>query len=395
MTDLPTLIQAQLADVTAIRRDLHAHPQLAFEETYAAGVIARELERLGIAHVTGLAETGVAAWLGPAEGEAVALRADIDALPITEQTGAPWASQHPGLMHACGHDGHTAILLGAARVLKQVEADLPRPVKLIFQPGEERAGGGRRMIEAGVLSDAAGPAVRSIFGLHGMPYLKLGQFATRPGPLMAATDDFRIVLTGRGGHAAMPQFTLDPLPAAAQLLLSLQTIVSRSVDPVEPAVLSVAQLHAGEGAAANIIPAAAELAGTIRTLSPAASKLITRRMRELAEAAAAGFGGTAQTHITPGYPATVNDPRATELAMTVATDALGPEQVFEAPHPVMASEDFAYYGQQVPACFGFLGACPADVDHPPPLHHPQYDFNDDALAPGIRWMVEIARRGGV
>ncbi len=384
-----TAIGARLPHVIALRRDLHAHPQIGYEETYASELVQRELTALGIPFEAGLAKTGVVGWIrGARHGQdvtdAVALRADMDALPITEETGLPYASRYHGVMHACGHDGHTAMLLGAAAVLKQMADRLPRPVKLIFQPAEEGGGGGDGMVRAGALTQQLGGlTVRRIFGLHGYPSMAVGTLTTRPGPIMAATAEFRIALTGLGGHAAMPHTTIDPVPAAAQLIAALQTVVSRNVPATSPAVITVAQLHAGSGTALNVIPTKAELAGTIRYFHAPAFEIIERRMRVLTEQTAAAFGLRVAIDIKNGYPATLNDPTATEAMQAVARQVLGGEQVVAMADPIMGAEDFAYYGPHASAAFAFIGVRPAGQETYPALHTPKFDFTDAALPHGI------------
>ncbi|MEX1090636.1 MAG: amidohydrolase [Phycisphaeraceae bacterium] len=395
--DLQSLIEPELPALVAIRHDLHAHPQLAFKETYASGVVQRELRAMGIPLVPQVAGTGVVGWIVPedeaaARQPAVALRADMDALPITEETGLPYAScgeDYRGRMHACGHDGHTTILLGAARVLNKLRSRLPRPVKLIFQPAEEVGGGAQRMIEAGVLDERLGGcAVGRIFGLHGWPGLPLGTIATRPGPMMASTDLFHIKVQGKGGHAAMPHLVRDPILAAAQIITALQSIVSREIPPSVPAVVSVAKFHAGS--TENVIPDTAEFAGTIRALDDDTRQLLNRRVGEVAKAVGQAMRCAVTMELTEGYPPTHNDANLAAAVLTTGRQVLGDAAAQTLDRPLTVAEDFAYYGQSVPACFFFLGLRPPDQAAYPALHTPGFDFNDDAIPIAIRMMCALA-----
>lgn len=384
--------------LATVRQELHAHPQLGYEETYASDLVQRELTRLGVPFKAGLAETGVVGWIVPGAGpaarrDAVALRADMDALPIHEQTELPYASRHSGKMHACGHDGHTTILLGAARALVKLRDRLPRPVKLLFQPAEEGGAGAARLVEAGALSEKiGGPRVGRVFGLHGWPELPLGTIATKPGPFFASNDLFRITVRGRGGHAAAPHLGADPVVAAANVITAIQSIVSRNVPPTSPAVITVATVRAGS--AENVIPDEAHLAGTIRAMDEITRELLHRRLQETAAHTAAAMGCEVGVELETAYPVTRNDPEATEAALAAARQAVGEDhvQVFE--QPVMAAEDFAFYGAEVPACFLLLGVRPPDRDDYPGLHTPTYDFNDQAVPLGVRLMCRLAMGKG-
>lgn len=391
--DLRARVSAVLSDVTRIRHDLHRHPELAYQERRTSGVVAKELARLGIEHVTGLAGgTGVLAYL-PAtttEGKgkrAVALRADMDALPIVEQTGVEYASATPGVMHACGHDGHTANLLGVARVLKDMER--PRPVKLVFQPAEEGGAGGKRMCDDGVLtSKVLGPEVEKIFGLHGWPQYEVGQVGSRPGPMLAATDNFVVKLKGTQAHAAYPQLSNDPVVALAHVITGLQTIASRNVAPQDSIVVTVATVNGGT--ARNIIPQDVTFTGTMRTLHAQTRELGKARFYRVCESIAQGLGCTAHIEWEEGYPVTRNDPGATEQFFGVVKKMLGEQRVFTVDHSSMGGEDFSYYGQHVPACFYALGVRPKGASRYPSLHQPEYDFNDAALETGILTMCALA-----
>jgi len=384
-------------DLVAIRHDLHAHPQLQFEETHAAAVVAEQLRGAGIEYQGGIATTGVVGWILPsdpaaAKRPAIGLRADMDALPITEQTGLPYASKHAGCMHACGHDGHTTMLIGAARLLAERRDALPQPVKLLFQPAEEGAGGARYMVEAGVLTDRVGPvAVERVFGLHGWPDLPVGAVSTRPGPFLAATDDLHITVRGPGGHAASPHLAPDTVLAAARLINDLQSVVSRSVRPTRPAVLSVTCIHGGS--THNIIPAEVRLTGTCRTTDEATRRLVRQRVREIAAGAAAAAGVEIDVRIDENYPVTSNDADAVAHLLRAAAAVFDADAILHAPEPVMCAEDFAYYGKKVSACFAFLGTCPPDVDEAPGLHTPRYDFNDAAIPYGVKLLTQLALAG--
>ena len=305
--EIEQLIAAQMPDLVRIRHDLHAHPQIGFEETVAARIVQEELGLAGVPFQANVATTGVVGWLIPEgmEGrDAVALRADMDALPLQEETGLLYASEVEGRMHACGHDGHVAILIGAARVLARLRERLPRPVKLVFQPAEEGLGGAKVMLDAGVLTEKVGRLkVGAIYALHGWPTLPVGTLGTRTGPLMAGADRFEIVIHGKGGHGAMPHRAVDPIVAAAQVVVALQTVVSRNIDPTAQAVVTVGQCHAGT--AINIIPESATLAGTIRTLEDSVAEHVHRRLSAVAQHVAAGMGessGTSPSRSTPRPP---------------------------------------------------------------------------------------------
>jgi amidohydrolase len=396
MHDLKRMVADVLPDTIELRHDLHSHPQLGYEETYASAVIQEHLAESGVEFQAGLATTGVVGWLTPdgaaADVPAVGLRADIDALPIAERTGLPYASRNPGLMHACGHDGHTSILLAAARILAKKRSQLPRPVKFVFQPAEEcgvGSAGAERMIAAGALSAAVGGhRVGSMFGLHGTPMLPVGHVASKAGPLLAGYADFEISVTGVGGHAALPHTTTDPVVAAAALVSALQTVVSRNLDPMQGAVLSVCSIHGGE--ATNVVPDRVTLTGTVRAFLPEVFELVTRRITELADHTAKGYGCRADVTFTPAHPSVMNDSAATAFALGVADSVVGDGRVVRMDTPVLASEDFSFYGRVVPSCFSFIGVMPADRTDYPGLHSPQFDFSDAALETGIRLMCGYA-----
>ncbi|MBC7772741.1 MAG: amidohydrolase [Pyrinomonadaceae bacterium] len=377
-----------------VRHDLHRHPELGYQEKRTSGVIARELTSMGVKHVTGLARgTGVLAHIpatvGDGEaGDAIALRADMDALPISEQTGLEYSSVHAGVMHACGHDGHTTNLLGVARVLMKVPSR-PRSVTLIFQPAEEGGGGGLAMCNDGVLDGRViGPPVKMVFGLHGWPQLPVGVVATRPGPLLAATDNFIVTIKGTQAHAAYPHFGADPIVAAAHCVTALQTIASRNVSPLDSIVVTVATINGGT--ARNIIPQHAKFVGTMRTLTPEVRVLGRKRFFQIVQSTATAMGCEAVIDWEEGYPVTSNDPGATQRFFDVARLTLGAEHVLGVSEPSMGGEDFSYYGLRVPACFFVLGVRPADRATYPTLHQPEFDFNDDAMPTGIEVMCKLA-----
>ncbi|TVQ53109.1 MAG: amidohydrolase [Phycisphaerales bacterium] len=392
--DLKSLIQQEMPELIAIRHDLHAHPELGYQENRTNGVIRRELEQMGVEYVGDLAGgTGVLGHLPGQHDHATALRADIDALPIVEQTGAVYASQHEGVMHACGHDGHTTILVGAARVLSKIARDarLPRPVSFIFQPAEEGGAGGKRMVEEGCLNGSRlGPSVESIFGLHGWPHLPLGQVSTRPGPMLAAADMFELRIRGTGCHAAYPHVGHDPIVAGAAVVSAAQQIASRNVGPLDSVVVSITQFHAGT--THNIIPEEVLLTGTVRTLSPETQQLAQERLHEIATNIAAAHGCEAHLDYHVGYPVTRNDPKAVQTFEEIARPVMGADNVVPMEHPVMGGEDFSFYGQAVPACFFALGLIPDGQTSMPDLHQPTFDFNDDALAIGIELFCRLAMR---
>lgn len=394
---LRALIEKELPKLRSIRHDLHAHPELMFEEYRTSEVVVRELEALGVEYKSGLAKgTGVVAHLpatDPTDRPAVGLRADMDALPIVEQTGLEYASTHPGVMHACGHDGHTTVLIGAARVLSKL-AHRPNPVTLVFQPAEEGGAGGEKMCDDGCLGGAPagglGPKVGRIYGLHGWPQVPLGRIATRPGPLLAATDDFQITVRGHQCHGAYPHLGADPIVCASQIVQSLQTIVSRNAPPLDAIVVTVGAIHAGT--VSNVIPAECQLIGTVRTLREEMRRHARERLFAIAQQTAIAHGCEALVDWKEGYPVTRNDPALAAQVLATARCAFGDDSSVTVDQPTMGGEDFSFYGRHVPACFFFLGLCPPGKDpHTvPQLHQPGFDFNDDALAPGVEMMCRLA-----
>lgn len=387
---LRSLIAAELESLTALRHDLHAHPEIGLNEHRTAKVISRELRAAGVPFCDGLAGgTGVIAHLAGAASHAMALRADIDALPITEATGLPYASTIPGVMHACGHDGHTTILIGAARILSAIskKQTLPRPVTFLFQPAEESLGGATRMIADGCLRGRMGPAVNEIFGLHGWPWLPVHSIGVRDGALLASTDSFCIRVAGRGAHAAWPHLAHDPVLALASIVTALQTIVSRNIDPVHAVVVSVCVVRAGS--AFNVIAEEGLLEGTLRTLCQDDRMLSMKRIEEIAHHAARMHGCEATVEFMRGCPTTINEPTAT-ARVRAAAQSIPDAQLVEVLQPFMGGEDFACYGAQVPASFFLIGLQDPSGSPLPPLHHPTFDFNDSALAVGVEAMCRLA-----
>lgn len=383
-------IEALRPDMEAWRRDLHAHPEIAFEEERTSRIVAEKLTAWGYEVTTGIARTGVVGTLrgrhAAPDGadRAIGLRADMDALPITEANTFAHRSRHPGRMHACGHDGHTAMLLGAAKVLADAP-DFAGTVHLIFQPAEEGEGGARVMIEDGLFERFP---VDSVWGLHNWPGKPVGTFDVRTGPIMAATDSFEITLTGQGAHGAMPHLGTDVMTAAATLVSALQTVVSRAVDPIDAAVISVTRMHGGE--AFNAIPGTLVLGGTTRALSAAVQDLIERRMGEIVHHIAAAHGVAGRLDYRRRYPPTVNTPAETALAVEVMQAVVGPDAVDADGAPTMGGEDFAFMLQERPGCYVRLGAGPGASGCL--LHNPGYDFNDDILTLGATYWVRLVQR---
>lgn len=371
--------------VIELRRELHRHPELMYEEVKTSALVRRTLDELGVSYRYPLAETGVLAQIGSGDGPCVALRADMDALPVSEEADVPFASEVPGKMHACGHDCHTAMLLGAARLLKEREDELGGVVKLLFQPAEEGGAGGRRMREEGALAD---PPVERIFGLHVWPLLPTGMAGSRAGCLLAATASLRIVIHGKGGHAALPHLCVDPVMTAGKVLVELQSLVARELDPLSPGVVSVTAVHGGE--AYNVIPEQVELRGTLRALDAETMALLRERVTAIATAVCEANRCRAEVDF-PGnsYPPTTNAPEAWALARRVAGELLGPEQVVEMP-PIMGGEDFAFYLEEVPGCFVALGSRNEAIGAVEMCHHPRFKVDEAALARGVALHVALA-----
>ena len=383
-------IVSAAAGIAAIRRDLHAHPELCFKEVRTADVVAAKLTEWGIPVHRGLGTTGVVGIVKAGTSErAIGLRADMDALPMQEFNTFAHASVHAGKMHACGHDGHTAMLLAAAQHLSR-NRNFDGTVYLIFQPAEEGGGGAREMIKDGLFEKFP---MQAVFGLHNWPGMDMGQFAVSAGPVMASSNEFKITLRGKGGHAAMPHNALDPVPVAAQLVLAFQTIISRNLKPIEAGVISVTMVHAG--AATNVIPDSCELQGTVRTFSIAALDLIEQRMRQVAEHTAAAFGMGCEFAFVRNYPPTINAQAEADFARGVMAELVGPERVI-AQEPTMGAEDFSFMLLEKPGCYVFLGNGDGghrDMGHgggPCMLHNPSYDFNDALIPLGASYWVRLA-----
>jgi hippurate hydrolase len=384
MNLVPEVLQHE-GEMRTWRRHLHAHPETAFEEHATAAFVAERLGALGLEVHTGLAGTGVVGVLRHGSGErAIGLRADLDALHIQEATGVPHASRNAGRMHACGPDGHTTMLLGAARALA-MRRRFDGTLYFIFQPAEENEGGGRVMVEEGLFERFP---VRAVYGMHNWPRLPAGTFAIRAGPLMGAYDVFEIVATGKGAHAAMAYQGKDPMLFAAHAIHALQTIVSRNLHPLDAGVVSVTQVHAGD--TWNVIPEQIVLRGTVRTFDPGVQDLIERRMGTLVEGIAAMFEMTATLRYERRYPATVNSAPETERARRAAEATVGAANVDTDPTPEMGSEDFAFMLQKKPGCYVWLGA--GRGSETPNLHNPRYDFNDEVLAIGASYWVRLAEQ---
>jgi amidohydrolase len=392
MTAPDQLVRERLPKITDFRRRLHRIPELAFEEFKTADAIRAELDALDIQYTAGVtdAPTATIAVVGDASKPCVALRADIDALPIEERTGVEYCSTHPGRMHACGHDGHTATLMGVASILSQTAAKLPVCVKLIWQPAEEGGGGAERLVAAGALDGRIGPKVDAIFGLHGWPGLPVGTVATKGGALLASTDNFTATFIGKGCHGAYPHLGVDPIVAACDAVINLQQFVSREVDPTEACVVTVGRMNAGT--AINVIPDTATIEATVRTLTPQlrkrAAEALERRVRAIAQANGCRLDFT----WNEGYPSTVNDPKMADYVADIARKLLGPDRFVPVARASMGAEDFSYYLQKVPGCFFLVGVEPVNCKEPyPTLHSDCYDFTDAALETGITMFLALVR----
>ncbi len=358
----------------ALRRDFHAHPELGFQEVRTAGIVARELNQLGLEVTAGVGETGVIGLVeGSLPGPTILARFDMDALPIHEETGATYTSQNAGVMHACGHDGHTAVGLTVAQILHKHRADLPGTVKLVFQPAEEGLGGAKRMVAEGVLSNPR--PIRSL-ALHLWNEKPVGWLGVTPGPAMAASETFQVTITGSGGHGASPHLTVDPVVAAAHVITALQTIVARNVDPLQGAVISATALHAGE--AFNVIPSTAEIKGTIRSYLPEVRSLVLRRFHEVVTGVAQALGCQAEVTTHEITLAVINDPAMTNRVQSVAR-GMFPDAELSSTERTMGSEDMAYMMQDIPGCYFFIGSNDHSTGLDAPHHHPRFDFNERAL----------------
>lgn len=380
-------IRNRLADmheeITAWRREIHSHPELQFDVERTAGFVAEKLREFGVDEVVeGIGRTGVVGMIhgnNRDSGRVIGLRADMDALPIIEDTGLPYASTVSGKMHACGHDGHTAMLLGAARYLAETR-NFNGTVAVIFQPAEEGGGGGREMVNDGMM-DRFG--IQQVYGMHNMPGMDIGNFATRVGPLMASTAQFDIDIEGKGGHAAMPHMAVDTTLVAAHIMTALQSIVSRNLDPKESLVVSVTSLKT-EGDSYNVLPQKAKLKGTVRALTNEMRDMAEQHLGMIVENTAASFGANATLQYCRGYPVTVTTEAETELSVSVAEKLVGPDQVEGDTKPLMGAEDFSYMLEARPGSFIFIGN--GDTAS---VHHPKYDFNDEAIPYGCSYWADL------
>ena len=383
-------ILADAASIAAVRRDIHAHPELCFQEQRTSDVVAKQLTDWGIPIHRGMGTTGIVAILkNGTSNRAVGLRADMDALPMTERNTFPHASKYPGKMHSCGHDGHTAMLLAAAKHLS-THRNYDGTVYLVFQPAEEGGGGAREMIRDGLFAKFP---MEAMFGAHNWPGMAVGQFAVKSGPCFASSNEFRITIRGKGSHAAMPNLGIDPVPVAAQMVMAFQTIITRNRRPIDPGVISVTMVHAGE--ATNVVPDSCEIRGTVRTFSLEVLDLIQQRMQIVAEHTCAAFGATCEFSFSRNYPPTVNHPAETEFVKRVLGKVVGEANVM-AFEPTMGAEDFSFFLQAKPGCYFMLGN--GDGVHregghglgPCMLHNPSYDFNDELIPLGATAWVRIA-----
>ena len=382
---IQTLAHATDAQVLAARRRLHEFPELSFQESETAAFVAEQLRAAGYDPRTGVGGHGVVAVLrGGRPGRTVGLRADMDALPLNETNDLPFKSSRPGVMHACGHDAHTAMLLGAALALKQVQGDLAGNVVFLFQPAEELPpGGAKPMIEAGALDD---PKVDCVFGLHQGNFLDVGCFAVAPGPRQASTDTFHVTISGPGGHAAMPHYTADVIAAAAAAVTAIHQIVGRRLPAVQPAVITIGQIHGGTKE--NIIPEQVEMSGTVRVFDEGLRTVVRDRIREAAEGAAAIFGAKAALTYESGYPSVVNDAAMAEVARQAAARIVGEERVFR-PEPIMPAEDFSYFLQRVPGAFASIGAGTPGSFNRGASHSPSFFLDEGALPLGVAYYVAL------
>ena len=383
-------IATQAPAIATLRQDIHAHPELCFEEVRTAELVARKLSEWGIPIHRGLGTTGVVGIVkNGSSGRAIGLRADMDALPMQEFNSFDHASQHPGKMHACGHDGHTAMLLAAAQHLAQ-HRNFDGTVYLIFQPAEEGGGGAREMMKDGLFDQFP---VEAVFGMHNWPGLDVGTFAVSAGPVMASSNEFKITIHGKGGHAAMPHNGLDPVPVACQLVQAFQTIISRNKKPIDAGVISVTMIHAGE--ATNVIPDSCELQGTVRTFSIEVLDLIEQRMKQIAQHTCAAFDMRCEFEFVRNYPPTINSLNEAAFAREVMAGIVGADNV-ALQEPTMGAEDFSYMLMAKPGCYSFIGngeGAHRHIGHgggPCTLHNPSYDFNDDLIPLGATYWVRLA-----
>jgi len=370
-------------EMTEWRRDIHQHPELKFEENRTSDLVAAKLEEFGIEIHRGLAKTGVVGTIRNGDGPSIGLRADMDALPLEEKNTFKHASSNPGKMHACGHDGHTAMLLGAAKHLA-ASKNFKGTVNLIFQPAEEGGGGGELMIKEGLFEMFP---VDSVYGLHNWPGMPAGTFGVGSGPIMAAADMFDLTINGRGGHAAFPDQCIDPIVVASQVVSALQTITSRNTHPVDSVVISVTQIHAGD--AYNVIPDSVLMHGTVRTFQTETRDKIPSSMLRVAEGVCAAYGTTCELNYMSGYPATINSVPETEISAKAVVDLLGEDKIIRNPTPCMGAEDFSYMLEARPGCYVWLGIGPGKGEAGCMLHSSRYDFNDDVLPTGASYWVKL------
>ncbi len=380
-------IRQLLPQLTIWRRHLHQHPELGFQETLTAEFISQKLTEWGISHQTGIAQTGIVAEIqGDRPGKTLAIRADMDALPIQEENEVSYKSLHPGKMHACGHDGHTAIALGTAYALKQ-HNQFPGTVKLIFQPAEEGPGGAKPMIEAGILTN---PDVDGIIGLHLWNQLPLGTVGVRNGALMAAVETFHCTIQGKGGHGAIPQQTIDSIVITAQIITALQTIVARNIDPIDSAVVTVGKLTAGT--AVNVIADSAQFSGTVRYFNPKYATYFHQRIEQVIAGLCHSHGATYTLTYQTYYPPLINNDKMANFVRHVATTVVESPLGVTPECQTMGGEDMAFFLQEVPGCYFFLGSANADRDLAYPHHHPRFDFDETALALGVELFVRCVEQ---
>ncbi len=384
---MTAVIDAELSErIIAMRRDLHRHPELSWQEVRTANKVCEVLDRLGITYRSGVAETGIVAEIpGKATGPIVALRADMDALPVHEETGLEFSSVHDGVMHACGHDGHTSMLLGAAELLVR-DDDLPAPVRLIFQPAEEEGAGAKAMIQEGALDGVA-----AIFGGHVDRHYGLGTIVAHEGAVNASTDGFRIEIRGTGGHAARPHESVDAVVVGSLLVMAIQTIVSREVNPAHPSVVTVGRFDAGT--ASNVIAGHAVLEGTVRAQDPDVRSHLIASLKRIAESVARLHDADAKVTVTAGTPAVINPPDMVEIARAAASRVVGEENIVPLHTPNMGGEDFAYYMQEIPGCYVRFGAV-ATGREGFPAHSSKFDFDEGVLALGAEYFYRVAKIAG-
>ncbi|MFQ5694158.1 MAG: M20 family metallopeptidase [Nitrospinota bacterium] len=382
LPELPPEVADAAKEAIEIRRDLHAHPELGFREERTAAIVTERLRALGLEVRTGVAKTGVVGLLRGAEpGRTIMVRADMDALPLQEENGVSYRSRDDGVMHACGHDGHTAMALMAARILHARRGRIHGNVKFVFQPAEEGPGGAEPMIKEGVLRD---PDVDLAVGVHLWNDLRLGQVGVQSGPIMGSVDRVEITVRGKGGHGAKPQETVDPVVASAQIITALQTLISRERNPLEPAILPIGSIHGGE--AFNVIPSEVKLVGTVRTLSEAVWEAMPGRIQRVAEGVAAGFGATAEVKYQRMYQTTQNDPHIAAHVEGLAQELVGPEAVIRH-SATMGGEDMSFFLREIPGCFFFIGSANPEKGLKYPHHNPRFDFDEDALGIGIEMLI--------